>query len=246
VGKGAKIAIGCGVVLLGLLLVAGIAAFLGVSWIKGKAEGFTERTRQTEDYKKKANANAFVRPVDGVISEERLVRFIEVRKAVFAVYEKNKDLIESHRKRDSASQPTFKDVTGTVSLFAEILAAQAKAQAEAAMSDDEYRFMIEAVYKSGWAAEFAKGSGGKSLSQVTEESVRQAGEELQKAEDNPALPEEARRAMREAREKMASDTSEARASAKALEVPAANIELFRKYETDLKKYAMTGLEAIGL
>lgn len=245
-GKGAKIAIGCGVVLLGLLLVAAIATVLGVSWLKGKAQGFTERAQQTEDYKKKANANTFVQPADGVISEARLVRFIEVRKAVFAVYEKNKDLIESHKKRDSASQPSLKDVTGAVSLFSEIVATQAKAQAEAQMSDDEYRFMIESVYKSGWASEFAKGSGGKSLSQVAEESVQQADEQLQQAEDNPELPDEARRAMREAREKMTADTSQARASAKALEVPAENVELFRKYETELKKYAMTGLEAIGL
>ncbi len=245
-GKGAKIAIGCGVVLVGLLLVAGIAAVLGVSWIKGKAEGFTERARQTEEYKKKANANTFVRPADGVITEARLVKFIEVRKTVFAVYEKNRDLIESQKKRDSNSQPTFKDVTGTVSLFSEIIATQAKAQADAQMSDDEYRFMVEAIYKSGWASEFAKGSGGKSLSQVADETVKKTNEELQKAEDNPELSEEARRAMREAREKMTAETSEARTTARALEVPPANIELFRKYESEIKKYAMTGLEAIGL
>jgi len=75
-------------------------------------------------------------------------------------------------------------------------------------------------------SEFAKGAGGRSPSQVAEESVAKTSEELQKAEDNPELPEEVRQAMREAREKMTADTSEARASAKALEVPAANVELF--------------------
>ena len=35
-------------------------------------------------------------------------------------------------------------------------------------------------------------------------------------------------------------------AAKAMDVPRANVELFRKYETDIKKYAMTGLEFIGL
>ena len=33
---------------------------------------------------------------------------------------------------------------------------------------------------------------------------------------------------------------------KALEVPKANVELFRKYEADIKKYAMHGLAFVGL
>ncbi len=31
----------------------------------------------------------------------------------------------------------------------------------------------------------------------------------------------------------------------ALEVPRANVELFRKYEADIKKYAMHGLAFVG-
>ena len=32
----------------------------------------------------------------------------------------------------------------------------------------------------------------------------------------------------------------------ALAVPRANVELFRKYEADIKKYAMNGLAYVGL
>ncbi len=35
-------------------------------------------------------------------------------------------------------------------------------------------------------------------------------------------------------------------AAKAIDVPRANVELFRKYESDIKKYAMNGLELIGM
>jgi hypothetical protein len=34
--------------------------------------------------------------------------------------------------------------------------------------------------------------------------------------------------------------------AKSIEVPRANIQLFRKYEADIKKYTMNGLVAFGL
>jgi hypothetical protein len=65
------------------------------------------------------------------------------------------------------------------------------------MSDDEYRFLIQQVYKSLWASEAAKAS--------------------------PA-PE----------------------GAATVEVPPANIALFRKHEAEIKQYAMGGLEWVGL
>ena len=39
---------------------------------------------------------------------------------------------------------------------------------------------------------------------------------------------------------------EVREAASSLDVPAANVALFQKYEADLKKYAMSGLEWMGL
>jgi hypothetical protein len=40
--------------------------------------------------------------------------------------------------------------------------------------------------------------------------------------------------------------SELAKTAEDLRVPAANLELFRKHEADIKKYAMSGLALIGL
>jgi hypothetical protein len=35
-------------------------------------------------------------------------------------------------------------------------------------------------------------------------------------------------------------------AAQSLEVPKANVELFRKYEAEIKKYAMSGLGLVGM
>ena len=40
--------------------------------------------------------------------------------------------------------------------------------------------------------------------------------------------------------------AEAGKAAKALEVPKANIELFRKHEAEIRQYAMSGLGLLGL
>lgn len=52
--------------------------------------------------------------------------------------------------------------------------------------------------------------------------------------------------IRKARAEMAQMMENAAESAKNLEVPQANIELFKKYKPELNKYAMTGLDFIGL
>jgi hypothetical protein len=49
--------------------------------------------------------------------------------------------------------------------------------------------------------------------------------------------------VRKAQEQMAKLGEEA---GQVLEVPRANVELFRKYEADIKKYAMHGLAFAGL
>jgi len=78
--------------------------------------------------------------------------------------------------------------------------AQAQALADVGMSEDEYRFMVQQVYKTLWASEVAKVSPGP----------------------------------------------EGGASAPTLDVPPANLALFRKHEAEIKQYAMGGLEWVGL
>ena len=179
-GTGGKIAIGCGIAVLFAGIVT-VVALGGVAWwAKGKAQEFTSEQNRIEELHRKANANPFTRPADGTIAEDRLQKFLDVRRRVYVVYEKHKDELDELGKK---KQGDFGDVRRGFNLINELRLAQAQALADAGMSEDEYRFLIEQIYKS--------------------------------AAGGPA-------------------------------VPPANLALFQKYEPDIKKYAMGGLEWIGL
>ena len=260
---GAKVAIGCGVA----FLVAGVglaaAVFGGLWWAKGKAEQFTARESRIEDLRKKANAVPFTPPADGVIREVRLVKFLDVRKRVFAVYVKHKDEMDAISKKEKGDLST---ITSGLGILNEARTARAEALADLSMSEDEYNFLVGQVYKTMWASEVARESAGKSVSQVTGEaydkSVEAMGrsgevaDKLKGAENDPRLTPEQREQMeatKKALEEMQKGAGEAkqrsgevRARAKELDVPPANITLFRKYEPEIKKYAMAGMEWMGL
>jgi len=197
VGTAGKIAIGCGIA----LLVAGIVAIVALGglawWAKGKAEEFTGEQNRIEELHRKANANPFTRPADGTISEGRLQKFLAARQRVYAVYEKHKEELDEMGKK---KQGDFGDVRKGFALINELRLAEAQALADVGMSEDEYRFLVEQIYKSMWASEAARSADGKA--------------------SPPAIGDST--------------------------VPPANIALFRKYEPDIKKYAMGGLEWVGL
>jgi hypothetical protein len=197
VGTAGKIAIGCGIA----LLIAGIVAVVALGglafWAKGKVENLTAEQSRIEELHRKANAHHFAPPADGAISEDRLQKFLEVRKRVYAVYERHKEELDEMGKK---KQGDFGGVRKGFALINEVRLAQAQALADIGMSEDEYRFLVEQIYKSMWASEAAKSSDDKATPQTTADST----------------------------------------------VPPANISLFRKYEADIKKYAMGGLEWIGL
>jgi hypothetical protein len=194
VGTGTKVAIGCGIAVVagGVILAAVVLG--GLWWAKGKAEQFTGREAKIEELKKRANAVPFTEPADGIVREDRLVKFLDIRRRVFEVYVRHKDALEAMNKKEKAD---FSDVTRGLGVLAEVRLALAQAQADVGMSDDEYRFLIQQVYKTLWASEAAKAS---------------------PAPGAPTAPE----------------------------VPPANIALFRKYETEIKQYAMGGLEWVGM
>ena len=196
-GTGTKVAIGCGIaVVVGGVMLAAVV-FGGLWWVKGKAEQFTGRETQIEELKKKANAVPFTEPADGIVREDRLLKFIEVRRRVFDVYVKHKDELEAMNKK---KQTDISDVTHGLGVLAEVRLAQAQALADVGMSESEYHFLIQQVYKSMWASEAAKVSpapgGGETVPTI--------------------------------------------------DVPPANIALFRQHEAEIKQYAMGGLEWVGL
>jgi hypothetical protein len=212
--------------------------------VKGKAESIAAEQKQIENLQKEANKNTFVEPSDGVISEPRLQKFIEVRKAVYDVYQRNEAVIKSMKDKKEGD---FGDVRKAFALMNEIRMTQAKAQAAQGMSDDEYAFLVRQVYKSSWAAQVAEQTGGKSVSEAAGEAYDQAAEQMRKAaESGAAQDDESRKALAKGMKDLQDQAGEVREAAQELDVPPANVALFKKYEADLKKYAMSGLEWIGL
>jgi hypothetical protein len=196
-GTAGKVAIGCGIA----VLIAGIVGIMAVGglawWAKGKAEEFTSEQHRIEELHRKANANRFTAPAGGVVSEDRLQKFLDVRRRVYAVYERHKDELDAMSKK---KQGDFGDVRKGFALINELRLAQAQALADLGMSEDEYRFLVEQIYKSMWASAAAKS---------------------------------------------ASPTASP-APAGDVSAPPANVALFKRYEADITKYAMGGLEWVGL
>ena len=245
-GTGGKIAVGCGIALV--VAVVGVVAFVGIGayWVKGKAESLQAEQKQIEDLKAKANEASFAEPADGVVQEPQIVRFIAVRKHVYDVYSKNEAFIES-MKDDKKKDANFSDVRKAFSLLNELRLAQAKGQADHQMSDSEYAFLVGQIYKSSWAAHVADQTGGKTVTEATDDANRKAIEQMKQAaeraaEQSPELKDTLDKQVGALEE----HADEAHEAAVAADVPPQNVALFRKYEADLKKYAMSGLEWIGL
>jgi hypothetical protein len=259
VSTGAKIAIGCAAVaFLGVVVV--VVGLGGAAWwAKGKIESVAGDQDRIEKLQEQANRTEFHRPSDGVIAEDRLVKFLDIRRRVYDVYKKYEKEIEARGKKE---QGDFGDVTAAFGMINEIRLAQAQAQADLGMSDDEYRFLVEQIYKTMWASAVAGSTGGKTPSEAASQMYDQAAQAMEK------MAAEARRAQQQAKaqgdeqaeeaaeegqedvedgaEELRKQAAEARERAQDMDVPAANIALFRKYEPQIKQYAMGGLEWIGL
>jgi hypothetical protein len=149
-GTGAKIAIGCGC----LLLLAGAAVLgvvgMGAWWAKDKITeatgGLDKITAKAEEigrWEEKANANPYARSGDGVIPEARFVKFLETRKSVYSVYERYEaDLRTLQNKAEAAgdklSPSDLWSAGGKLAeVFSEIRLAQMKALAAVGMSEPE-------------------------------------------------------------------------------------------------------------
>ncbi len=256
-GTGQKIALGCGCLVLAAAAVGTGFAVYGtylakskIAEVTGGLDKMSAKSSQISALEKKANANPYTAPADGVIPEARLVKFLEVRKLVYGVYERfQQDIKELERKQKAhgSEQASFSDAisgAGKVAqIFTDVRLAQLQALADVGMSEQEYRDIQVAVYKTAWAAESQKQSG-KTPSEALAEANRQMQESMKTSleaarKQGVAVPAFNEQAVKDSENQMTQ-------AAKALEVPAANVALFRKYEADIKKYAMTGLELIGL
>ena len=161
---------------------AGVAAALvfgvgvGAQWLKGKAQTFVGEEQKIEALKERANKVPFTRPADGAVTEDRLLEFLEVRKRVFSVYEKHRADFEALKNKKDAD---FSDIKAAFGVLGEARLAVAQAMADVGMGEEEYRFMVQAVYQSAWAAAVEKSSG-KPPSEAMGEMMRQAQEAMKK------------------------------------------------------------------
>jgi len=238
---------------------------LGAWWVKGKVEdasvGLDRMTAQVEEierFERQANANPYEPPPGGVIPEQRFLKFLETRKQVYGVYEQHASrLRELQRKAESDSEKvTLSELWSAggdlASMAAEIRLAQMRALAAVGMSEDEYRAIQLAVYKSAWAAG-AESESGRMPAEAVSEGMSQAAEQVREAVESGAeaarregvpgagrVSEEDARKLEEGLRRLGEEAGE------ALAVPPENVRLFRAHEAEIKKYAMHGLAFIGL
>jgi hypothetical protein len=254
---GAKVAIGCGIAaVLGMVIVVAVIG-VGAYWARGKVkemgvdlEEMTAKSEEIDRWQEKADANPYDPPADGVIPEARLVKFLEVRKDIYAIYAQHQAelerLAERAEKKDLSLSEGFAGVGKLASLTTDIRLAQVKALAEVGMSRDEYDDIQVAVYKSAWASEVEGETGqlpADAMRERAEQIPEQAREALEDAEGPPGSEGVSSEQVNAAAEQTAAAMKRA---ANAVEVPRENVELFRRHQDDIKKYAMSGLALVGL
>ena len=264
-GTGAKIAIGCGCfLLLGAAAVVGVVG-MGAWWAKEKITEATgglgtlaAKAEEIERWERQANAHPYTAPADGVIPEDRFVKFLDTRKRVYSVYERYEADIRGLQKKaetagDKLSPSDLLTAGGKLAeVFGAIRLEQMKALAELGMSETEYRDIQVAVYKSAWASS-AETESGKLPAEAVSESTSEAAKQMQdamraalEAAQKEGVPGSGKVSDEDVRKLQEQMTKLGQDAGKALEVPKANVELFRKYEADIKKYAMHGLAYVGL
>ncbi len=234
-----KIALGClAICVIGaFVFVAGLVG-LGF-WAKNKIEEVAGGGPVVEEARRTANAVPFTRPPDGVIDEARLGRFIEVRASVHTVYEKYKGEIESRMTRMKEGQSfDFGDISTGLTFMGELQKAETLALAKHQMSEAEYSFIAGEVYKSMWA-DMGGAEGTRKAIKEASKTARGAVEAMKRAE---GLPPQAREAMATASAEIAAGASDVEVQVADLITAPENVKLFKKYEADLKKYAMPGLK----
>jgi hypothetical protein len=237
-----KVAIGCfAVAVIALFLF--VAGVIGLGyWAKNKVQEVTGGGPAVEEARKAANAVPFTRPAGNMVAEPRLVKFIEIRASVYSVYEKYRGEIESRMaKVKEGKSLDFGDISTGLTLMGEVQRAETMALAKHGMSEDEYAFITGEVYKSMWADLGGAEASKKAIKDAGQ--AAKAASEAMKAAEAQGMPPEAREALAKAGSEIAASTQQATRDIENVGTAPENVALFKKYEADLKKYAMPGLRA---
>jgi hypothetical protein len=106
------------------------------------------------------------------------------------------------------------------------------------------------VYRNLVTAGIAREDGGASVSEAVrsggEEAAGQAEKAADAAEADPGLPPEAKRQLRDTARQVREQAEGAAEPSRALDVPPANLVLFKKHQDEILRYTMGGLELLPL
>jgi hypothetical protein len=256
-GAGTKVLAGCGclAILAATVLVAGLG--LGLFWLKDWTRGLEKvrtRSQEIDRWEREANAHPWEPPDDGVLAEPRVQAFLDVRRRVHDVYETYEDELEQLRKRleNREGPPTLGDVLSTggtaVEMFEELRLAQVRARAEAKMSEAEYHSIRTALYVAA-AVSRAEARTGRRPAEAVSEATREvqeavrAGLEAARREGLPGAGDLSEADLRNLQEAL---SQAGKSGTEALTVPPENVELYRKHQAEIDRYAMHGLALLGL
>lgn len=154
-----KFAIGCGIVLLALCVVGGIAGYVAYTrFVKPMAASFSEFAKLPDLERQVKNTSSFTAPSSGELNEEVLGRFLKVQEAMQARlgtkmarlkerYEQVDRSLKSERRQASISEGlmALKDLGGIV---VEAKQAQVDALNQAGFSVREYEWVRGQVYSA--------------------------------------------------------------------------------------------------
>jgi hypothetical protein len=247
--RGAKIALGCGIAFVAVTGVIAVvvvgAAWWGIGKAKQVAQQFEGEQKHAEEALRRANANPFTPPADGVIAEDRLVRFLAVRKRMYSAYVKHKEMIEAQANK---KDPDLSALARLPGILMELRAAKAEALAQQSMSENEFGWLQLTVYKNLAMAGVTQGGPQVSdaVGAVGEEVAAEAEKAADAAQADPNVPAETRRQLREAAKQVREQAGRGTEASRTLDVPPANMALFKKHRDEILQYTMGGLELIPL
>jgi hypothetical protein len=250
---------GClGIVVVGVIAL-GVGGWFVKSWVTEKAEDIEKvgkniaGSEDSEYGQRIAKVNEqypFHRPEDNVITEGQLQRFLAARKSIHQVYKKYENEI---KQLDQSSKENPLAALKGFGFLNDLRLAQAGALESQRMSKDEYEYLVSSVYSTWLTSEAKEALGGKTVVEFTNEQLQKSMDQLDQQLQNPNLPEDTRKQLLEMKEKTQKQMNEVlqdegakRADEAMASIPPQNIELFKKYEAEIKQYGMSGLEFIGL
>ncbi len=238
--------IGCGLLFVIAIIALGVGGYFAKKYV-GEGIESVKNVIGSEDseYGKKvielSQKYPFTPPSDGVITENQLQRFLNVRKSLYSIYKNHEG---EFAKLQDPKGPGVDTAFKGFSMMNELRKTQTDALEAQKMSMEEYKFMVTTVYVT-WATKATKDVAPAMNSAA--EDFKKSIESIDSQIADSSIPEAAKEQLRRTKEMMQSQLDSIPQDVnKQLEaVPQANIDLLTRYQKEIEQYYMAGLEYIG-